>query len=141
MTPIAIDSSAVVSAVLEHGLSPKVLRAVEASPALFVSRLAMVETNRALLRAQAEGRITSAALVQAQGSVEELWARCEIWELTRTVCKEAAMMAPNSLLRTLDALHLATFVAVKKRFPLARLLTVDARMLDAARALGMKVLD
>jgi predicted nucleic acid-binding protein len=141
MTPILVDSSAVVGAVLERGLSPKVLRALAASPALIVSRLALVETGRALHRAHNEKRITASGLVRVQGEVEELWARCEVWEVTRAVCKEATAMAPASVLRTLDALHLATLLAVRKRLPSARLLTLDVRMADAAKSLGLKLIE
>jgi predicted nucleic acid-binding protein len=140
MTPIVIDSSAIVAAVLEKGLSSKALRAITESSALIVSRLALVETGRALCRAHAEKRITAPGLVRAQIEVEELWSRCEIWELTRAVCKEAKEMAPHSALHTLDALHLATFFAVKRKLPLAKLLSLDARMLDAAGQLGIKLL-
>jgi predicted nucleic acid-binding protein len=138
MTPIVIDSSAVVGAVLEKGLSPKALRAVAESSTLIVSRLALVETGRALSRAHTEKRITASGLLCAQGEVEELWARCEIWELTRSVCKEAKEIAPHSALRSLDALHLATFFAVKRKLPSAKLLTLDARMLEIARELAIK---
>jgi predicted nucleic acid-binding protein len=141
MTPILVDSSAVVSAVLERGLSPKALRAIAASPALVVSRLALVETGRALYRAHNEKRISAAGLMRVQGEVEELWARCELWEITRAVCKEATMIAPSSALRTLDALHLATLLALRKRLPSAKLLTMDVRMADAAKSLGLKLVE
>jgi predicted nucleic acid-binding protein len=138
MTPIVVDSSAVVGAVLEKGLSSKALRAVAESPTLIVSRLALVESGRALSRAHAEKRITASGLLRVQSEVEELWSRCEIWELTRSVCKEAKEIAPNSALRTLDALHLATFFAVRRKLPSAKLLSLDVRMLDAAKELGIK---
>jgi predicted nucleic acid-binding protein len=138
MTPILIDSSAVISAVLERGLSKRDQRALTASPALMVSRLALVETARALYRAEAEKRVTAVERVRALGEASDLWARCEIWELSRSVCAEAMTLAPQAGLRTLDALHLATFLAVRKRANDVRLLSTDARMLEAARALRIR---
>jgi predicted nucleic acid-binding protein len=139
--PILIDSSAVVRAVLERGLSAKALRAMAASSALVVSRLCLVETSRALCRAHNEKRISAADLLRVQSEVEALWARCEIWELTRSICKDAAAMAPSSGLRTLDALHLATFLAIRKKLPSAMLLTVDVRMHEIARTLGVRLVE
>jgi predicted nucleic acid-binding protein len=115
------------------------LRAIAESSVLVVSRLALVETGRALRHAHTEKRITASGLLRVESEVEELWARCEIWELTRAVCKEAKDLAPNSALRTLDALHLATFLAVRRKLPSAKLLSLDTRMLGVAHELGIKL--
>ena len=141
MTPIMVDSSTILGAVLDSGLSRKVARVLATSSALLVSRLALVETSRALQRAHNENRITMAGLMRAQGAVEEFWARCEIWELTRAICQEARTMAPHSAFRTQDALHLATLLAVRKRLPSVKLLTADVRMAEVATSLGLKLVE
>ena len=65
----------------------------------------------------------------------------ELVELDGIVVREAAeMMArvfPRVPLRTLDALHLATFAAVDA----GPLFTKDQRMLDAARLLGLPLVE
>src|SRR5262249_62259643 len=80
-------------------------------------------------------------LAEAEGEVEAIWARCEVWELTRAVCELARTVAPSKPLRTLDALHLATFVLARRRIDGLELLTVEERLREAAaptlyRALG-----
>lgn len=139
MTPLVVDSSVVVTAVLERGLSPKVARAIAKSPSLIVSRLALVETARALLRARVEKRAAGAALAQAERDVETLWNRCDVWEISRAVCADAMTIAPTAALRTLDAIHLATCLAARRKIPNIRLLTLDARMLEAAKVVGLRV--
>lgn len=139
MSSLLLDSSIIVSAVLERGLSRTAERAIKASNALIVSRLAQVETNRALYRAHADERLNDQALARAQDQVSELFARCEFWEVSRMVCDSAAVLAPSSGLRTLDAIHLATFLAARRRIPALRLLTSDQRMRDAAVSLGIRL--
>jgi predicted nucleic acid-binding protein len=105
MTALVVDSSVVVNAILERGLSKRHQRAMTNSETLIVSRLALVETSRALYRAELEKRVTAAARALAQAEANELWGRCEIWELSRSVCAEAMLLATQAGLRTLDALQ------------------------------------
>jgi hypothetical protein len=46
----------------------------------------------------------------------------------------ATQVAPQLALRTLDALHLATFVLARRRIEGLELLTADGRLAEAARA-------
>jgi predicted nucleic acid-binding protein len=138
MSPIFIDSSAVLRSVLERGLSRSAERALAASRALIVSRLALVETARAFHRVRLEKRVTDKELSKAEHDVEALWSRCDIWEISRPICNTAMAVAPSAALRTLDAIHVATFLAARKRIPDLRLLTTDARMREAASTLGLR---
>jgi predicted nucleic acid-binding protein len=80
----------------------------------------------------ASGGISEERLADAEREIEAVWARCEIWELTRTVCELARAVAPGKPLRTLDALHLATFLLARRRVEELELLTVHARLAEAA---------
>ena len=64
--------------------------------------------------------------------IESVWARCDLWELAPAVCEAARRVAPNKLLRTLDALHLATFVLARQRIGDLELVTTDERLRAAA---------
>jgi predicted nucleic acid-binding protein len=140
MNPVFVDSSAVVGAVLEKGLSASAARAISRSSALIISRLALVETARAIRRARVEERITDKGLAKAEHDVADFWSRCEVWEISRQICADAMTLAPDTPLRTLDALHLATVIATRKRLPTIRLLTMDVRMREAAVALGIQMI-
>jgi hypothetical protein len=127
-----LDSSAILRPVLEEGLSPEVERRLAGAEVLVTSRLSLVETARAFLRVRRLGERPEAAVADAERHVRDLWRRCEIWELSREVCALAELVAPALLVRTLDALHLATFSLARREIEDLRLLTADERLQEAA---------
>ena len=130
--PLYLDTSAVLRAALESGTTPEVESRIRAAPALVTSRLSLVESGRALLRARGVRGVAEDRLADAEREIEGVWARCEIWELTRAVCEVARQVAPGKPVRTLDALQLATFVLARRRIAGLELLTVDVRLAEAA---------
>ena len=54
------------------------------------------------------------------------------WELRPKVCALAELIAPKLLVRTLDALHLATFSLARREIEDLALLTADERLREAA---------
>jgi len=129
-----VETSAVLRAVLEKGTTPAVERCIERARALVTSRLSLVEASRALLRLRSTGAATEAKLAAASRELDALWARCEIWELSVAVCELAGQLAPDRVLRTLDALHVATFLMARRRLGDVDLLTADRRIAEAAGA-------
>jgi predicted nucleic acid-binding protein len=75
-------------------------------------------------------------LASARTSFERDFRRTHIVELDEATCEMAAQIAEASLLRTLDALHLAALLRVGHGLPL---LTFDIRQAQAARALAISV--
>lgn len=129
-----LDSSAVLRPVLEAGLSPVIERQIDEADVLVTSRLSLVETSRAFLRVRLLEEQPEAVVSDAEREVKALWNRCQIWELTREVCQRARLVAPTINLRSLDALHLATFSLARREFEDLRLLTADDRLREAAEA-------
>jgi predicted nucleic acid-binding protein len=130
--PVYLDTSAVLRAVLEAGTTPAVEARIRDAPALITSRVALVESARALLRERTLARVSEPRLADAEREVDAIWARCEIWEVTRGVCDLSRTIAPGKLLRALDALHLATFVLARRKMEGLELLCTDDRLRDAA---------
>lgn len=129
---VYLDTSAVLRAVLESGVSPEVERRLGEARYLITSRLSLVESARAFHRLRQDG-VAEALLADAAGEADSVWARCTIWELTPQVCDLASVVAPQFSLRTLDALHLATFSLARRRLGAAvELLTADHRLQVAA---------
>jgi predicted nucleic acid-binding protein len=127
-----VDTSAVLRAVLERGLTPDVEAKLGAAQFLITSRLSLVESGRALTRLRAEGA-TETTIADAGHEIDAIWARCSVWEMTAAVCDLAMTIAPASPLRTLDALHLATYLLARRRIGGdIELLTTDARLAAAA---------
>jgi len=134
-TGLYLDTSAVLRAVLETGTTPEVEARIRQAGVLITSRLSLVESARALHRLRLSGQVSEARLADAERATAAVWARCELWELTPTVCEAARHVAPSRPLRTLDALHLATFVLARRRIAGLELLTVDERLHEATGAL------
>lgn len=119
---------------LEQGTGPDLEASIAAAPVLVASRLALVESARALLRLRARGAVPEARLADARRELDALWSRCELWELGPAVCELASIVAPTAALRTLDALHLATFVLARRRIEGIELATADDRLRQAAES-------
>lgn len=132
--PLYLDTSAALRATLERGTTPEIEGRIASASALVTSRLSLVESARAFHRLRQQGGIAAARLADARREVDALWHRCELWELTPTVCDLATHVAPDRVLRTLDALHLATFLVARRRVEGLELLTGDARLEDAANS-------
>ena len=95
---------------------------------LLTSRLSTVEASRAINRLRHLGQVGETQLADVEREIESLWSRCEVWELTPAICESARRIAPNKLLRALDALHLATFILARQRIADLEMLTVDQRL-------------
>lgn len=132
--PLYLDTSAVLRAILENGISPEIERAIAAAPALVTSRLSVVESSRAMQRLRQLRRASETDVADAQREINSIWARCEMWELTASVCEMAGHVAPGTSLGTLDALHLATFVLAREQVEGLELVTVDERLQAALGA-------
>lgn len=119
---------------LEQGTSPDLEATIAAAPVLVTSRLALVESARALLRLRPHGVAPESRLADARRELGALWSRCELWELSPAVCDLASVVAPDRALRALDALHLATFLLARRRIEGIQLLTADERLRQAAES-------
>jgi len=127
-----VDTSAVLRAVLESGTTPEVEARLRSAPVLVTSRLSLVESARAIWRVRNLAGAPERRLADAEREIEAVWARCELWEVTPSVCDLARQVAPGKAVRTLDALHLATFLLARRRIEGLELVTVDARLAAAA---------
>ncbi|MEX2282630.1 MAG: type II toxin-antitoxin system VapC family toxin [Gemmatimonadota bacterium] len=129
---VYLDTSAVLRAVLESGTTPDIDAALGSAQVLVTSRLSLVESARALLRLRIDGMATESQIASAAREIDSIWARCAIWELTRSICELAAQAAPTLRVRALDAIHLATYLNARRRLGEIDLLTTDRRLAEAA---------
>ena len=129
-----LDTSAVLRSVLESGTTPAIEERIRSASVLVTSRLSLVESGRAILRLRARAEVAEERLADLEREIDEVWARCEIWELSATVCDLARQVAPRKLLRSLDALHLATYLLARRKLGSLELLTADDRLREAAGA-------
>jgi predicted nucleic acid-binding protein len=132
-TSLYLDTSAVLRALLEAGA--EIQERIGEAEVLITSRLTVIEGSRALDRARELGRISDLQRADAQRQLDQLWARCHVWEITRAVCDDACTVAPRTGLRTLDAIHVATFLQARRRLgPELAMLTSDDRLHAALKS-------
>ncbi len=128
-----LDTSVALRMVLEGRANQAEQSQIDAAEVLVTSRLALVEAGRSLIRLRVTGQVSEELLADAARELDDLWARCHIWEITAHVCDAAVQVAPTKSLRSLDAIHLATYVLARRRIEGLELLTSDHRLADAAR--------
>jgi hypothetical protein len=120
-----VDASALVKLVVEEAGSEAIHRWVVEASRLASSRIGVIETVRASARrphdAQHRDHVLEAVVVV---------------EVTEAISSVAAALGPPNL-RTLDAIHLATALALLPE--LDAFVTYDDRLADAGRAIGLPV--
>jgi predicted nucleic acid-binding protein len=128
MSLVYLDSSALVKLVVVEPESSALLRALAAWPDRLSSALAVTELPRALRRAgfgAAERRRARTIL-----------ARIALVEVDRRILATAAALQPPGL-RSLDAIHLATALAIRE--DLTALVTYDRQLAAAAARAEVEV--
>jgi predicted nucleic acid-binding protein len=100
----------------------------------------MIECLRTLDRSRIQGRITERTLARARSSVVDILGEFTVVGLDDRIKTRAADPFPT-LVRTLDALHLATAVAVRGGGLELAFATHDRELAVAAESLGFNLLD
>ena len=129
MTLVYLDSSALVKLVVTEPESTALMELLRARPDRVSSAVALTEVPRALRRAGFGTRERRRA--------RDLLARVALVDTDRRILAAAAALDPPTL-RTLDAIHLATALAVRE--DLAALVTYDQRLRAAAERAHLDVL-
>ncbi len=123
---IYLDSSALVKLAVEELESEALLSALAGSSPYTTSAVGEIETVRVCRRAGVPPR-----------KIEELRRDVDILKLDEEIRRVAASVGPP-VLRTLDAIHLATAQSLGD--DLEALVTYNARLVRAAQAAGVPVL-
>lgn len=126
MTKVAyVDTSALVKLVLDEADSPQMRGWYIEAERVLVSQIGIIETQRAAARRQHDP-------VHLRVILESI----ESIDLDPAIERTAATVGPASL-KTLDAIHLATALALMPE--LDAFVTYDDRLAEAARGLGLPV--
>lgn len=121
-----LDSSALVKMVIQEPETEPLLAFLRMQPRQVTSRLATVEVPRAVARRGPAGLQRAA----------DVLASLDLVELDGALALAAAAVEPVNL-RTLDAIHIATALAL--RDDLVAVVSYDHRLVAAARAAGLQV--
>jgi len=133
---VYFDSSVVLRVVLgERGRLKEWSRTSEA----VTSEIARVECLRALDRLRLEGGMHDRELARRRATTLSVLSGFELVRLNRAVLDRAAEPFPVRI-RTLDAVHVASALLVRARFPALRFATHDLDLGAAAQAEGLPVI-
>ncbi len=134
---VYVDSSVVLRVVLgERGRLdswPRIMR-----PA--TSELTRVECLRTLDRARITAVLDDDEVADRREATEEILSAFDLVSLDRRILRRAAEPLPTTL-GTLDAIHLASAVALRSRIPSLRLASHDNALVVAARAVGFRIVN
>ncbi len=126
MTTWYVDTSAALKLILREPESASLIEAIAgARPALVGSNLLETELRRAAHR----------STVLTQRHVSGLLARFSLYDVPAAVFTQAGLL-PGASLRSLDALHLASAMALE----VDAVVTYDHRLAEAATDVGLPVL-
>jgi uncharacterized protein len=123
-----VDSSALLKLVVREPETAALEADLAGRDGLLVSRLAVVECRRAAQR------VPHRRVLQ---TVEQVLEALYLIELTPALLDDAGAADPP-LLRSLDAIHLATALSIRE--PGLEVITYDRRFAEAARARGLTVI-
>lgn len=133
---VYLDTSVVLRIVLGEAKPlpqwPKITNALS-------SELVRVECLRVLDRIRMAGLIDDGELARRRSTALQIISAIELVRINRAVLERAADPFPT-VLRTLDAIHLASALLVRGRDPKLQVATHDRDQATAARALGLRVI-
>ena len=125
MTAIFLETSALLRMLFDEEGGDLVSERLQNAERTVASRLIRVEAERVLIRLSLDRPRNQARVLELERELRRLWPKMDFIEVTREICDLAGRIAPRSRLRSLDAIHLATYFRVKELDPDIELLTFD----------------
>lgn len=130
-----LDASVILRMVLQESGRLEAWSTIESAVS---SEIVRIECLRAIDRARNTGRVPEDAVARRRALALDILAGVEIVPLTPRILERAADAFPTSL-GTLDAIHLASALAVRDQLAPLVLATHDAELALAARSVGFTV--
>lgn len=138
-----LDSSAFLKLYVDEAESALVRDALKSCRAACIHLIGYAEMRAALGKALRFGRLAADEWPHQLTRLEADWSAIRVVGVTEVLVRRAGDLAQAHALRGYDSVHLAAAEAVWRSIPEAdyRVAVFDARLADAARGMGMRVLD
>ena len=130
-----LESSALLSLWFGEPGGDRIAEAVADATAAITSDLTRIECQRAFLRRRLLRSVNAAQLLRLQARAEAVWSAVHMLGFGPQVCARAGEIAPETPVRTLDALHLASALSIAN--DLTAFIAYDRRLATAAEAAGL----
>lgn len=136
---IYAESSAVLAWLLGDERGGEVKSLLSGADDVIASELTFVECERILIRAVATEEAAEAQAAGRKATLNRAVAHWTRLGLSQEILTRATLPFPIEPVRTLDAIHLATALAVRSAGPELRLLSLDRRIRENGEQLGFEV--
>ena len=133
------ESSAILAWLLDEPTAAAIRRLLSASEIIVASDLTLVECDRVLLRAVVLEELTEAEAADRRAHLASAAAHWQTLRIAPEILDRARRPFPGEPIRTLDAIHLASLLAGRSAVRGLGLLSLDDRVRQAARGLGVEV--
>ena len=135
-----LDTSSLVKLLIEEDGSAAVRALVARTDSIASSLVAYPETRSVLARGARARRFSAAGLAAARREFETYWGTADVIRLDETMAREAGGLADRHGLKALDAIHLASAIALQRETREEVSFTAwDNALLSAARGEGLAV--
>jgi hypothetical protein len=101
------------------------------------SDLTLIECDRVIIRAVAVKQLTEADAADCRARLVDAAAAWYVMRVSPEIVERARLPFPVELVRSLDAIHLASALVARAGFAGLEILSLDESIRGAARALGL----
>jgi predicted nucleic acid-binding protein len=136
---IYAESSAVSAWLLGEEDGTRVREVLGRSELVTVSDLTLIECDRVLIRAVVLGEIDEAKAADRRAHLNAAAAHWHVWRLSLEIVDRARRPFSMEPIRTRDAIHLASALAVRSAVPGVELLSLDDRIRQSGEQLGFRL--
>ena len=133
------ESSAVLAWLLDEESATAIRESLAAEPLIVASDLTLIECDRVLLRAAALGELTEAEAADRRAQLATVASHWTVLRIGPEVVERARQPFAGEPIRTLDAIHLASLLVARSAIAGLALLSLDARVRNAAALLGIEL--
>ena len=133
------ESSAVLAWLLDEESATAIRESLAAEPLIVASDLTLIECDRVLLRAAALGELTEAEAADRRAQLATVASHWTVLRIGPEVVERARQPSAGEPIRTLDAIHLASLLVARSAIAGLALLSLDARVRNAAALLGIEL--
>ncbi len=136
---IYAESSAVLAWLLGEAAASRVRQVLRRAELVIASDLVLIECDRVLIRAVTLGEIDEATAADRRAHLNAAAAHWHLYRLSLDIVDRARRPFPAEPVRTFDAIHLASALAVRSAVPSVELLSLDDRIRRAGEQLGFRL--
>ena len=136
---IYAESSAVLAWLLGESAGHRVREVLRRAELVAASDLTLLECDRVLIRTVATGEVDEATAADRRARLNAAAAHWHMWRVSWDIIDRARNPFPGEPVRTLDAIHLASALAVPSAVPGVELLALDDRIRRSGRQLGFRL--